>query len=166
MFCLSTSGDICIPAYLSILTNTIGNSLFFRVWKLIQETHFIQETLRYQLALTITYIGIFSTIKVKKMTPTVILICHQANCALDRMTFLRCLFVVIIGEIHSNKLYFWTTEVQCAVCIVRTVYSACKWDRIVRTVVCAVMYQCPSFFEVGSIQALKDAHEIQMYEWG
>jgi hypothetical protein len=25
--------------------------------------------------------------------------------------------------------------VQCAVCIVRTVYSTCKWDRIVRTVV-------------------------------
>ncbi len=24
---------------------------------------------------------------------------------------------------------------------------------------------CP-FFEVGSIQALKDAHEIQLYEWG
>jgi hypothetical protein len=32
--------------------------------------------------------------------------------------------------------------------------------------VCAVMSQCPSFFEVGSIQALKDANEIQMYEWG
>jgi hypothetical protein len=24
----------------------------------------------------------------------------------------------------------------------------------------------PPFFEVGSIQALKDANEIQMYEWG
>ena len=31
---------------------------------------------------------------------------------------------------------------------------------------CDVMSQCPSFFEVGSIQALKDAHEIHMYEWG
>ena len=30
----------------------------------------------------------------------------------------------------------------------------------------AVMSQCPSFFEVGSIQALKDANEIQLYEWG
>ena len=30
----------------------------------------------------------------------------------------------------------------------------------------AVMSQCPSFFEVGSIQALKDANEIYMYEWG
>jgi len=32
--------------------------------------------------------------------------------------------------------------------------------------VCAVMSQCPSFFEVESIQALKDVHEILMYEWG
>jgi ribosomal protein S26 len=37
--------------------------------------------------------------------------------------------------------------VQCAVCIVRTVYSACKWDRIVRTVVQYVLVS----LEVGSI---------------
>ena len=30
--------------------------------------------------------------------------------------------------------------VQCAVCIVRTVYSTCKWDRIVRTVVQYVLW--------------------------
>jgi hypothetical protein len=30
----------------------------------------------------------------------------------------------------------------------------------------AVMSQCPSFFEVGSIQALKDDNEIHTYEWG
>ena len=29
-----------------------------------------------------------------------------------------------------------------------------------------VMSQCPSFFEVGSIQALRDAIEIPKYEWG
>jgi hypothetical protein len=29
-----------------------------------------------------------------------------------------------------------------------------------------MMSQCPSFFEVGSIQALKDANEILKYEWG
>ena len=34
--------------------------------------------------------------------------------------------------------------VQCAVCIVRTVYSTCKWDRIVRTVVQYVLW-CHSF---------------------
>ncbi len=58
--------------------------------------------------------------------------------------------------------------VPCAVCIVRTVYSTCKWDRIVRTVVQYVLWchSAPPFFEVGSIQALKDAHEIRMYEWG
>ena len=30
--------------------------------------------------------------------------------------------------------------VQCAVCIVRTLYSTCKWDRIVRTVVQYVLW--------------------------
>ena len=57
--------------------------------------------------------------------------------------------------------------VQCAVCIVRLVYSTCKCTvhSTYSSTVSAVMSQCPSFFEVGSIQALKDAHEIQMYEW-
>jgi hypothetical protein len=59
--------------------------------------------------------------------------------------------------------------------MVRTMYL-CRWYSVqymeVRqnstysSTVCAVMSQCPSFVEVGSIQTLKDAHEILMYEWG
>ena len=48
--------------------------------------------------------------------------------------------------------------VQCAVYTVCTVYSTCNWDRVVRTVVQYVLWchSAPPFFEVGSIQALKE----------
>ena len=43
----------------------------------------------------------------KKMTPPVILICHkQIALFLLHDIFMRGLFVAIIGEMHSNKLFF------------------------------------------------------------
>jgi hypothetical protein len=44
-------------------------------------------------------------------------------------------------------------------------YMKVRQNSTYSSTVRAVMSQCPSFFEVGSIQALKDANEIQMYEW-
>jgi hypothetical protein len=51
-------------------------------------------------------------------------------------------------HVRVNRCWRWnlnignreTQCVQCAVCIVRTVYSTCKWDRIVRTVVQYVLW--------------------------
>ena len=41
---------------------------------------------------------------------------------------------------HAHASFTFTCALQCAVYIVCTVYSTCKWDRIVRTVVQYVLW--------------------------
>ena len=45
MLCLSTSVDSCVPVYVSILTNTIGNSLFLEYEKCLMLESFPQVLL-------------------------------------------------------------------------------------------------------------------------
>ena len=58
-------------------------------------------------------------------------------------------------------------HVLCVQCTMNSVqYILVRENSTYSSTVCAVMSQCPSFFEVGSIQALKNANEILMYERG
>ena len=62
-------------------------------------------------------------------------------------------------EIGNMFSVYSVQYVQCTVHLVRqnSTYSS---------TVCAKRSQCPSFFEVASIQALKDTNDKVMYEWG
>ena len=81
----------------------------------------------------ITWIGIFATIKLiffsfgvdvwsynEENDTTCDTHLSQVNCALDCMT---CLFVAIIGEIHSSKLFFGNTAIQTFSVTVPVIHS-------------------------------------------